>query len=56
MMRSFNDARTARLVHGDEVRELQAFTRQADKRLRLLDAADTLRALQMLPSNQIEAL
>ena len=45
MMRSFNDARTERLVHGDEVRELQAFACQADKRLRLLDAADTLRAL-----------
>jgi len=44
------------LFHGEEVREFQAFARQADKRLRILDAADTLRALQMLPSNRLEAL
>jgi toxin HigB-1 len=56
MIRSFKDARTERLFHGEEVREFQAFARQADKRLRILDAADTLRALQMLPSNRIEAL
>ena len=56
MIRSFKDSRTERLFHGDEVRELQAFARQAEKRLRILDAADTLRALQMLPSNRLEAL
>jgi proteic killer suppression protein len=39
-----------------EVREFQAFARQAEQRLRILDAADTLRALQMLPSNRLEAL
>jgi toxin HigB-1 len=38
------------------VREFQAFARQAEKRLRILEAADTLRALQMLPSNRLEAL
>ena len=56
MIRSFKDSRTERLSHGDEVRELQAFARQAEKRLRILDAADTLPALQMLPSNWLEAL
>jgi proteic killer suppression protein len=56
MIRSFKDVRTARLFHGDEVREFQAFARQADKRLRVLDAGDTFRALQMLPSNRLEAL
>ena len=56
MIRSFKDSRTERLFHGEEVRELQAFARQAEKRLRILDAADTLRALQMLPSNRLEAL
>jgi proteic killer suppression protein len=56
MIRSFKDARTERLFHGEEVREFQAFARQADKRFRILDAADTLRALQMLPSNRLEAL
>jgi toxin HigB-1 len=56
MIRSFKDSRTERLFHGEEVREFQAFARQAEKRLRILDAADTLRALQMLPSNRLEAL
>ena len=56
MIRSFEDSRTERLYNGEAVREFQAFSRQADKRLRILDAADTLRALQMLPSNRLEAL
>ena len=56
MIRSFKDSRTERLFNGEEVREFQAFARQAEKRLRILDAADTLRALQMLPSNRLEAL
>ena len=32
------------------------FARQADKRLRILDAAETLEALRALPSNRFEAL
>jgi len=56
MIRSFKDSRTERLFNGEEVRDFQAFARQAEKRLRILDAADTLRALQMLPSNRLEAL
>ncbi len=56
MIRSFKDRRTERLFNGDRVREFQGFARQAEKRLRLLDAADTLEALQMLPSNRLEAL
>jgi toxin HigB-1 len=56
MIRSFKDSRTERLFNGEEVREFRAFIRQAEKRLRILDAADTLRALQMLPSNRLEAL
>jgi proteic killer suppression protein len=56
MIRSFKDFRTERLFNGEGVREFQAFARQAEKRLRILDAADTLRALQLLPSNRLEAL
>jgi toxin HigB-1 len=56
MIRGFKDSRTERLFHGEEVREFQAFARQAEQRLRILEAADTLRALQMLPSNRLEAL
>jgi plasmid maintenance system killer protein len=41
MIRSFKDSRMERLFHGEEVREFQAFARQAEKRLHILDAADT---------------
>ena len=56
MIQSFHDHDTERLFHGGMVRKWRAFARQAEKRLRILDAADTLRALAMLPSNQLERL
>ncbi len=56
MIRSFKDKRAERLFDGDRVSEFQGFARQAEKRLRLLDAADSLRALRMLPSNRCEVL
>jgi toxin HigB-1 len=56
MIRSFKDPRAERLFKGERVREFHLFARQADKRLRILDAADSLQALQMLPSNRLEAL
>jgi toxin HigB-1 len=56
MIRSFKDRRTEQLFHGERVRGFQSFARQAEKRLRLLDAADTLEALRYLPSNRLEAL
>ena len=56
MIRSFKDKRAERLFDGERVSEFQGFARQAEKRLRLLDAADSLNALRMLPSNRFEAL
>jgi toxin HigB-1 len=56
MIRSFQDRDTERLFHGRIVRRWRAFSRQAEKRLRILDAADTLQALAMLPSNRLERL
>ena len=56
MIQSFKDKRTKQLFEGNRVSEFQAFTRQAEKRLRVLDAADTLEALMMLPSNRFKAL
>ena len=56
MIRSFKDKRAERLFDGDRVSEFHGYARQADKRLRLLDAADSLTALRMLPSNRLEAL
>ncbi|GFK94997.1 Toxin HigB-1 [Fundidesulfovibrio magnetotacticus] len=37
-------------------KRFRAFQRQAERRLRILDAADTRDALRMLPSNRFEAL
>ncbi len=56
MIRGFRNRRTKQLFGGERVREFQGFARQAEKRLRLLDAADTLEALRALPSNRLEAL
>jgi toxin HigB-1 len=56
MIQSFHDHDTERLFHGDVVRKWRVFARQAEKRLRILDAADTLLALAMLPSNRLERL
>jgi proteic killer suppression protein len=56
MIRSFQDRDTERLFQGHMVRRWRAFSRQAEKRLRILDAADTLQALAMLPSNRLERL
>lgn len=56
MIRTFKDRRAERLFNGERVRQFQGFARQAEKRLRLLDAADTLEAVRMLPSNRLDAL
>lgn len=56
MIQSFRDKRTKQLFEGNRVPEFQTFARQAEKRLRVLDAADTLEALMMLPSNRFKAL
>lgn len=56
MIQSFKGKKTKQLFEGKRISEFQAFTRQAEKRLRVLDAADTLEALRMMPSNRFKAL
>jgi plasmid maintenance system killer protein len=56
MIQSFKDKRAQHLFEGKRVPEFHAFARQAEKRLRVLDAADTIEALMMLPSNRFKAL
>ena len=56
MIKSFKDKKTEQLNNGSRVKKFQAFTRQAEKRLRILDAADTLESLMYLPSNRFKAL
>ena len=56
MIKSFKDRKTEQLYNGNRVKKFQAFVRQAEKRFRILDAADTLESLMYLPSNRFKAL
>jgi proteic killer suppression protein len=56
VIRSFKGKRTERLAAGQRVPALEGFRRQAEKRLRLLEAATGLRDLAQLPGNRLEAL
>jgi len=56
MIRDFKCKKTERLFNGVRVPAFSGFRRQAEKRLRILDASETLAALRALPSNRFEAL
>lgn len=56
MIKSFKCRKTERLFEGEHVAAFSGFKRQAEKRLRILDAAETLEALAALPSNRLERL
>jgi toxin HigB-1 len=56
MILSYRDKRTERFADGDLIREFQAFSEQAYKRLEILEAATSLEDLRALPSNRLEAL
>jgi proteic killer suppression protein len=53
---SYRDKRTAAFATGQEVPQFRAFSEQAYKRLRILEAATSLEDLRGLPSNRLEAL
>lgn len=56
MIRSYRDRETERLAAGQKVRRWEPFRRQAEKRLRILDAARSLSDLAALNSNRLESL
>ncbi len=56
MIKSFKCKKTQSLFSGSHVSAFSGFKRQADKRLRILDASETLAVLKALPSNHFEAL
>jgi proteic killer suppression protein len=56
VIRSYADNRTADFAAGKRVRAFESFSRQAQRRLRILDDAETIEDLMMLPSNRFEAL
>ena len=56
MIKSFRDKRTESLYNGKRVRDFEAIAMQADRRLQILDNANTLQDLRGLPGNRFEAL
>jgi proteic killer suppression protein len=56
VIRSYRDSRSERFAEGERVPAFEGFRRQAEKRLRVLEAARSLRDLAQLRSNRLEAL
>jgi proteic killer suppression protein len=56
MILRYRDKRTKDCAEGKRVRDFEAFRRQAEKRLDILEAATSLEDLRALPSNCLEAL
>ncbi|MGC9197146.1 MAG: type II toxin-antitoxin system RelE/ParE family toxin [Syntrophobacteraceae bacterium] len=56
MIRSFHDKDTEALYRGRNVRRFQAFRKQAERRIQILDSATVIEDLMLLPSNRFEAL
>jgi toxin HigB-1 len=56
MIRSYRDKETERQAAGEKIRQWEPFRQQAEKRLRILDAATSLSDLAALNSNRLEGL
>ncbi|MDL2329495.1 type II toxin-antitoxin system RelE/ParE family toxin [Desulfosarcina sp. OttesenSCG-928-A07] len=56
MIQSYKDPKVKKLYGGENIKKWASIRRQAEKRLRILDAADRLETLMSLPSNHFEAL
>jgi proteic killer suppression protein len=56
MILSYRDKDSERLCRGEDVRRFRAIRRQAERRLRILEAAPSRQSLMLLPSNRFEAL
>ncbi|MCI5047043.1 MAG: type II toxin-antitoxin system RelE/ParE family toxin [Aquisalinus sp.] len=56
MILSYKDKRTQKFADGERVAKFSAFTRQAYRRLEVLEAASDLASLRKLPGNRLEAL
>ena len=56
MIKSYRDKRAKVFANGKHIKAFQGFKKQAEKRLEILDAADSLNDLAALPSNRFEPL
>ncbi|ABC23864.1 type II toxin-antitoxin system RelE/ParE family toxin [Rhodospirillum rubrum] len=56
MIKTAADKRTAKFLTGQRVSDFQAFERQAQRRVAILNEATCIEDLMKLPSNRFEAL
>lgn len=56
MIKGFRDKKTETFSKSDFVRQFEPFKHLAEKRIRILEAAEPLRDLAQLPSNRFEGL
>lgn len=56
LISSFGNRKTERFFGGKDVRDFRGFASQAERRLTILDNAETLLDLRTLRSNRLEAL
>jgi proteic killer suppression protein len=56
MVRSYKNRKTQHFAEGARVPQFEPFRRQAEKRLRILEAATGLQDLAQLPGNRLETL
>lgn len=56
MIKSYRDKKTEAFANGEFVKAFQGFSRQAERRLEILDAAESTGDLAALPSNRFESL
>ena len=56
MIKSYGDKKTRDFAEGKRVKAFQGFKRQAEKRLEILFAAETIQDLAVLRSNRLETL
>jgi toxin HigB-1 len=56
MIVSYRDDKTRRFASGERIRKFSGFARQAENRLDRLEAAASLKDLEALPGNRLEAL
>lgn len=56
MIKSYRDKKTEAFAGGAFVKNFHRFKEQAEKRLEILDAAETLSDLAALPGNRLETL
>jgi len=56
MIQNFRDKKCSRFFDGEDVRQYRGFADQLERRLTVLNDAETLQDLQALRSNRFEAL